>query len=62
MTYLTHLWGLYFLLLVGFAIFKYCTCNLETLYIGISKFIDSGPISFLHSEAVGFVRVILAIR
>ena len=32
------------------------------MYIGISKFIEIGPISFLHSVAVGFFSVIFAIR
>ena len=43
------------------AIFRYLTCRFETLYMGISKFMEMGPTSFLHSVAVGFFKVILAI-
>jgi len=49
-------------MLPGFAILRYWTCSRETLYIGISKFICTGPISFLISDAVADGSVILAIK
>ena len=48
------------MLLVGLAIFKYWTASRDTLYIGISKFMLTGPISFLLSCAVASRKVILA--
>ena len=54
-TYLTHLYGLYPL---ATAIFRNLIYKFETLYIGNSKLIDTGPISFLEVIAVGFSNTI----
>ena len=54
-TYLTHRYGLY---PFATAIFRNFICKFETLYIGNSKLIDTGPISFREVIAVGLSSTI----